>query len=86
MIYWVKKTESTFPKDVSYVNDHSTDPKEIVNILIRYFVDIGPKLSQSISNQSSSFSNSLKCSNDNSLFFEPIDPSEILTIVRNLKK
>ena len=50
-----KKTESTFPNDVSYVNYQSTDRKEIVNVLNIYFVDIGPKLSQSISNQNSSF-------------------------------
>ena len=80
-----KKGESVYPKDLTYENDHSTDPKEIVNILNRYFVEIGPKLSRSIPQSTSFPQENLFPRNKHSFFFKPIDSSVIINIVRNLK-
>lgn len=80
------KTKSReFPEELHFNNIKTKDPKEIVNILNNYFVNIGTNLSKSTGSSNSSFLDTLFSRCKATMFFRPVSTSEILSIVKNLK-
>ena len=80
-----KSKGKDFPMELRDDNGATTDPKEMVDILNRYFVNIGINLSNSTNARKSSFIDTLFSRCSNSMFFKPINASEIVSIVNNIQ-
>ena len=62
-----------------------TDSHEIAEAFNAYFVNIGPNLANNIPASNNTFHSYLKNPNPNSIFFLPVDETEIINIVNQLK-
>ena len=61
-----------------------TDQKRVANKFNEYFINIGPSLSNQISETDIDFTEFLKNPNNTSMFFSPTDSQEINSIIQNL--
>ena len=81
-----KSIGKDFPTELHVNGGITSDPKEMVNILNSYFVNIGINLSNSSSSGRTSFVDTLLGRCNKSMFFKPATANEVLSIVKNLKK
>ena len=80
-----KSKGKDFPTELQVNDEITSDPKEMVNVLNSYFVNIGISLSNSSSSGGTSFVDTLLGRCSKSIFFKPVIASEVLSIVKSLK-
>ena len=83
----ISKNKSTSPCSRFYINDSaniSNDKKEIADNFNSFFINVGPNLAKKISPTSQSRT-SFMTRNCNSMVVLPVNQSEIIDIIKNLK-
>ena len=80
-----KRKGKDFPMELKLDNKTTSDPKVMVNILNKYFVNIGIDLANKTGSGDSSFLDTLFGRCRHSMFFHPVNETEIIAIVTDLK-
>ena len=65
--------------------EKATNPSDIANLLNKYFVNVGPNLAKTIESNNVSFEQFLPNHINKSVFFKPVDETEVIKITKGLK-